>query len=69
MNSITCNYKKVNNNIKRQINMAGKNFIRDKEIIKRMETNEENNSFITIKTHQENFDNHSTVRLIHPAEN
>ena len=52
-----------------QINMAGKNFIRDKEIIKRMETNEENNSFITIKTHQENFDNHSTVRLIHPAEN
>ena len=69
MNSITCNYKKVNNNIKRQINMAGKNFIRDKEIIKRMETNEENNSFITIKTHQENFDNHSTVRLIHPVEN
>ena len=69
MNSITCNYKKVNNNIKRQINMAGKNFIRHKEIIKRMETNEENNSFITIKTHQENFDNHSTVRLIHPVEN
>ena len=63
MNSITCNYKKVNNNIKRQINMAGKNFIRDKEIIKRMETNEENNSFITIKTHKEDFDNHSTVRL------
>ena len=48
--------------------MTGKNFVRDKEIIKRMETNEENNSFITIKIHKENFDNHSAVRLIHPAE-
>ena len=42
MNSITSNCKKVNNNIKIQINMAEKNFIRDKEIIKRMETNGEN---------------------------
>ena len=68
MNSITSNYKKVNNNIKIPINIAGKNLIRDKEIIKRMEANGENNSFITIKTHKENFDSHSTVRLIHPAE-
>ena len=67
-NSITSNYKKANNNNKIQINMAGKNIIRDKEIIKQMETNGENNSFITIKTHKENFDNHSTVRLIHPTE-
>ena len=63
MNSITSNYKKANNNIKIQFNMAVKNLIRDKKIIKRMETNEENNSFITIKTHKEDFDNHSTVRL------
>ena len=61
MTSITSNYKKANSNIKIQINMAVKNLTRDKEIIKRMETNEENNSFITIKTHKKNFDNHSTV--------
>ena len=57
MNSITSTYKKANNNIKNQINMTGKNLMRDKEVIKRMETNEEGNSFITIKDHKENFDN------------
>ena len=40
--------------------MTGKDFVRDKEIIKRMETNEENNSFITIKIHK--------LLIIHPAE-
>ena len=69
MNSITSTYKKANNNIKKQINMAGKNLMRDKEIIKRMETNDEGNSFIPIKDHKENFDNHPTVRLINPAKN
>ena len=68
MNSITSNYKKANNSIKNQINMAVKNFVRDKEIMKRMETNEDNNRFITTKVHKENFDNHSAFRLIHPAE-
>ena len=43
--------------------------MRNKEVIKRMETNEEGNSFITIKDHKENFDNHPTVRLINPAKN
>ena len=70
MNSITSTYKKANNNIKkRRINMSGKNLMRYKEVIKRMETNEEGNSFITIKDHKENFDNHPTVRLINPAKN
>ena len=49
--------------------MAGKNLMRGKEVIKRMETNEEGNSFITIKDHKENFVNHPTVRLINPAKN
>ena len=52
MNSLTFNYKKASNNIKKQINMAGKNQMRDKEVIKRMETNEEGNSFITMKDHK-----------------
>ena len=58
-----------NSNIKKQINMAGKNLLRDKEVIKRMETNREGNSFITIKDHKENFDNQPTVQLINPAKN
>ena len=34
-----------------------------------METNEESNSFITIKDHKESFDNHFTVWLINLANN
>ena len=34
-----------------------------------MQINEEGNSFITIKDHEENFDNHPTVRLMNPAKN
>ena len=52
MNSLTFNYKKASHNIKKQINMIGKNQMRDKEVIKRMETNEEGNSFITMKDHK-----------------
>ena len=56
---ITSTYKTANNNI-----MAGKNLKRVKEVIKRMETNEEGNSFISIKYQKENFNNHPTVQLI-----
>ena len=43
--------------------------MRDKELIKQMETNKEGNSFITIKDHKENFDNQPTVRRINRAKN
>ena len=69
MNSITSTYKKANRNIKKQINKVRKNLMRVKEVMKRMETNEEGNSFITIKDHKENFDNHPSVGLISPAKN
>ena len=36
MNSITSTYKKANNNIKKQIDMAGKNLMRRKEVTKRI---------------------------------
>ena len=55
INSIKSTYKKANSNIKKQINKAKKNLIRDKDVVKRMETNEEGNS------NKENFDNHPTV--------
>ena len=69
MNSITSTYKKANRNIKKQINKVRKNLMRVKEVMKRMETNEEGNSFITIKDHKENFDNQPTVGLINAAKN
>ena len=69
MDSITSTYKKAISNIKKQINKTRKNLIRDKEVIKNMETNEEGNSFIAIKDHRENFDKHTTARLINPAKN
>ena len=68
MNSITSTYKKAYNNIKKQTKMAGKNLMRGKEIIKRLETKEEGNMFVTIKDHKENFDKQPTVRLINPAK-
>ena len=50
--------------IKKQINMTGKILMRGKKVFKPMETNEDGNSFITIKDLKENFDTHPTVRLI-----
>ena len=38
MNSIASTYKKANKNIKKHINMAKKNLIRDQEVIKRIKT-------------------------------
>ena len=54
MNSITSIYKKPNSNIKKQIKMARKNSMRGNEVIKRMKTNKEGNSFIIIKDYKEN---------------
>ena len=43
--------------------MGVRNLMMEKEVVKRMETKEESNNFITIKDH------HPTVRLINPAKN
>ena len=41
--------QKANNNIQKQIDIAEKNLMKDKEVIKQIETNEEGNSYIIIK--------------------
>ena len=41
--------------------------MRNSKALKRMQTNEEN-SFISLKDHKENFQNNPTVRLINPAK-
>ena len=68
-NSITATYKKASNNIKRKINAAGKHVLCNNKDLKRMQTTRENNCFISLKDHKENFQNNPTVRLINPAKN
>ena len=43
--SITATYKKASNNIKIKTNAAGKQVLRNNEVLKRMQTNGENNCF------------------------
>ena len=68
-NAITSKYKKTSNNIKKQINIDGKKILRNREVVNRLEINGENNSFITLKNHKENFNNNPTVRVINLAKN
>ena len=64
-NVVTSNYKKVNNSIKK-INMAGKQILKNNEILKHIEINGENNCFLTLKDHNNNFDNNpDQLRLSH----
>ena len=67
-NAITSKYKKASNNIKKQINIDGKQILKNREVLNQLEINGENNSFLTLKDHKENFNNNPTVRLINPAK-
>ena len=67
--SITATYKKASNNIKKKINPVGKQVLRNNKVLKRMQTNRENNCFISLKDYKEKFQNNPTVRLINPAKN
>ena len=53
--SLTATYKKASNNIKIKINVAGKQVLRNNKVLKRMQANGENNCFISLKDHKENF--------------
>ena len=67
--SITAMCKIASNNIKKKINAAGKQVLHNNKVWKRIQTNEENNCFIPLKDHKENFQNNSTIRLINPTKN
>ena len=67
-NVITSKYKKASNNIKKQINIDGKQILRNREVLSRLEISGENNRFITLKDHKENFNNNPSVRLINSAK-
>ena len=68
-NTITWKYKKINTKIKDRINKKGKEILKNKEALHRLDINEESNCFFTVKDHKENFQNNPTVRLINPAKN
>ena len=68
-NSITKTYKKADIHIKHSVNNSGKEIIQDHYIAERITINGENNCFITLKDHKDNFANNPTTRLINPAKN
>ena len=53
----------------KKINAARKQVLDNNKVLKRKKTNGENNCFISLKVHKENFQNNPTVRLINPAKN
>ena len=66
--STTTSYKKASNNIKKKIRFARMQVLRENKVLKRMQINEENNCFISLKDHKENSQNNASVRLINPAK-
>ena len=68
-NAVTSKYKKTNTKIKDKINKKGKEILKNKEALHRLDINEESNCFFTLKDHKENFQNNPTVTLINPAKN
>ena len=67
--SITATYMKASNSIKKKINDALRQVLRKNKVLKRMQTNDKNNCFISLKGRKGNFQNSPTVRLINPAKN
>ena len=49
--------------------MSRRNLLKDKEVLQRIDINDENNCFITLKDRKENFQNNPSVRLTNPAKN
>ena len=55
--------------IKKENEKKGKEILKNKEVLYRLDINEESNCFFTLKDHKENFHNNPTIRLINPAKN
>ena len=68
-NAVTSKYKKTNTKIKDKINKKGKEILKNKEAIHRLDINEESSCFFTLKNYKENFPNNPTVRLNNTAKN
>ena len=67
-NAINSKYKKTNTKIKDEINKKGKEILKNKEVLQRLDIDEESNCFFTLNNHKDNFQNNSTVRIFNPAK-
>jgi len=61
--SITAKNKIDTRNLKSSINIQGKEIVKDFTIAVRFDVNGENNYFVTLKDHKDNFENNLTTRL------
>ena len=68
-NAVTTTYKNFNTSIKKKINMAGKQILKNNEILNRVEINGESSCYFMLKNHKDNFSNIPQVKLINPAKN
>ena len=68
-NAVTSQYKKASAKIKDQIEKGSAKFAKDAGVLERMDQSGNNNCFVTLKDHKENFQNNPTTRLINPAKN
>ena len=68
-NAVTSKYKKASGKIKEKIEKGGVKFAKKAGILDRMDQSGDNNCFITLKDHKENFQDNPTTRLINPAKN
>ena len=66
--SINKSYKKCNADIKSEIDSEARTIASSLNLADRIEKFAEKDSFITLKDHKENFQNHPTCRLINPAK-
>ena len=61
-NFITSTYKKSNNNIKKIISISGRNFLKDKEVLQRIDIDDHK------EKSQRKLQNNPSVRLVNPAK-
>ena len=66
--NITSNYRKVDKNTINKINLEAKQIAEKLKIADRVETLNENDAFITLKDHKQNFKNDPKCRLINPTK-
>ena len=59
----------IKKQMRTKINKRGMKFVKQANILKKIEINGTGTSFITLKDHKENFTNHPTTRLINPFKN
>ena len=68
-NAITLKDKKTSSNIKKQISIDGKKFLKNKEVLNLLEIYREKKSLITLNDQKEYFNINPTLRLKNPAKN